>query len=459
MDNKNLLGIAGTRSGSGKTLITLGFIRALRKKGLTVQPFKVGPDFIDPLYHEDVADRPSVNLDQFCMDDGVLNRTVDNYIGSADVGIIEGVMGLYDGKSGQPGLYSTAELYRSLEVPYVLVVNAAGQSHSIAATIEGFINHDDRLDCAGVVLTQVSSDRHEEMLCQSIEDSLSTPVLGSIRSRDSLSLPSRHLGLDTAFLFDDSECLSGTVDDEITADLTLPGFLPDVSEENGSLESVFKTERQPEVTIGVAWDDAFHFYYDCNLRLLKDAGAELVQVSPLADRTLPERLDGLYLGGGYPEQFADRLASNRCFLEDLKRRLREGLPAMAECGGFMYLSREITDRSGDTYSMAGWFDATIRQRSTFQSLGYISGSTTESHPFLESGLLLKGHEFHYSNCVIQGDFTPAIDLREGDGLGDGSSGIVRDNTIGSYGHWHFAATPELANQFVDVCSTRRVSRV
>lgn len=457
MTSRSLLGIAGTESGSGKTLVTMGFIRAFRNRELDVQPFKVGPDFIDPLYHEAMANRPSVNLDRFFMPEATVRETLEEYLGGADLGLVEGVMGLYDGKSGEPGRYSTAELFRELDVPYVLVVNAAGQSHSIAAKIKGFVDYDDRLECLGVVLTRVASDRHDRMLKRAIDGALDLPVLGSLRDRESLRVPSRHLGLDTAFLFDDEEDgLKTSVDESLASELSLPdGFDERDSETEDAPGSVYGPPADPEAVIGVARDDAFHFYYDYNLRLLREAGARLIPVSPLRDKTLPDRLDGLYIGGGYPEQFAEDLLANRTFIDDLRRRLESGLVTMAECGGLMYLSRQLVDRSGNEHEMVGWFDLTVHQENSFGALGYVEGTSTEGHPFLPPGVTVKGHEFHYSRGSNFGGVVPAVQLEEGTGLrGEGTAGMVKKNTVGSYVHWHFGAARRLADGFVGRSAAR-----
>lgn len=455
--NPNLLGIAGTESGSGKTLVTMGYIRAFQHEGLDVQSFKVGPDFIDPLYHRAVTERPSVNLDRFFMAESGVRTLVDAYWDGADVGLIEGVMGLYDGKAGEPGQYSTAELYRELDVPYVLVVNAAGQSHSIAAKVRGFLDFDPELDCLGLVLTRVASDRHESMLTRSLQESVDPPVLGCIRDRESLRVPSRHLGLDTAFLFDNPAPLETAIDEDVSSNLTLPETILDRSTTGRSTgKSVFDCDAEFEVTVGVASDDAFHFYYDYNLRLLREMGAEIRTISPLRDDGLPGDLDGVYLGGGYPEQFAEELEANENFVLELRAALESGLPVIAECGGFIYLSEALIDRQNQSHDMVGWFETTVTRNDTFSALGYVEGEARESHPFFETGKSLRGHEFHYSDCSVPETFVPAVSLEEGRGLKDGGSGMVKGNVLGSYVHWHFGSAHGLARGFLTECSRRCV---
>lgn len=451
-----MVGVAGTRSGSGKTLLALALMEHYRRRGTTVQPFKVGPDHIDPLFHRAWTDRPSPALDGVYADPGEMSRIVARFGTGAGVGVVEGVMGFFDGREGASGTTgSTAEVFGSLGIPYVLVTDGRGRSQSVAAELKGYLDSKPDLTCLGVVVNHLYGERHRRLVEGALARRLDVPVLGCLEHREGLQVPTRHLGLHSGELQDRVRTLRDRVRDTL---------LPALNLERAPLPAARSvppggppggTDRQEEtVTIGLARDRAFQFYYPENLRRLRAAGAELRPVSPCRDERLPEDLDGLYLGGGYPEEHAGILSENRSFMQDLRERLAEGLPVLAECGGLMYLGRSLA-RDGETRRMAGWFPLEVEMTERPAALGYVRGTTRRESPLGPAGTSLVGHEFHYSRVRASDSLEPILDLEEGSGLGRGRDGLVRGNVWGSYAHLYFGTTPQLASRWVELCRRGR----
>ena len=425
--------IAGTHSGCGKTTVASGIMEALTARGMKVQPFKVGPDFIDPTHHSRICGRPSRNLDPFMMGEEGCRETFERASAGADIAIVEGVMGLYDGVDGSD-LSSTAQVARILKSPVLLVVDAKGMSRSIHALIDGFRQFDPTLFFAGVLLNRVGSPRHRQM----IESSLSTPCFGWIPKREDLVVASRHLGLALAH---ESSTLaeSGTIIEEFC---DVDGIVSAASAAKPWTGSRPQERKRPAcASIGIAFDEAFCFYYQDNFDRLLRAGAELVFFSPLHD-DLPE-VDAVYLGGGYPELYLPRLESSKC-TRDLKQAAENGMPVYAECGGLMYLSTEIRDDK--TYRMCGVLPARAEMTKRVQALGYVKGCSSGNVSFLPGSLEITGHEFHYSRLEPERDAQYAIRLSRGTGIVAGKDGLFSHNTLGCYTHSYF--TPEFAETFV-----------
>jgi cobyrinic acid a,c-diamide synthase len=424
--------IAGTHSGCGKTTIATGLMTALSARGLKVQPFKVGPDFIDPTHHTAICGRHSRNLDPFMMgEDGVL-ATFGRACKGADIAVIEGVMGMFDGLEGTE-ISSTAHVAKILAAPVALVVDVGGMSRSANAIVKGCTGFDPSVDFAGVIFNRVGSPNHRRM----IEASLEVRPLGWVPRSQGVEVKSRHLGLQMAGEVDVRAKLREVMEenvylDDITRLAGTAGPLPDVPPETEG--------HLPEVTIGVAMDRAFCFYYQDNLDALAAAGARMEFFSPMADR-LPD-VDGLYLGGGYPELYAGELEASRC-REDVKKAIDDGMPACAECGGLMYLTEAITlDRS---YGMAGVLPARAEMAGRIQALGYVKGETVAGGLFPE-GTGISGHEFHYSKVECDDDARFAYRLSRGKGIADGRDGLTVLNAIGTYTHAYF--TRETASSIV-----------
>jgi cobyrinic acid a,c-diamide synthase len=429
--------IAGTHSGVGKTTVTLGLMAALKRRGLKVQPFKVGPDFIDPSHHTAICNRPSRNLDPFMMGlDGVKRSFCSGIVG-ADVAIVEGVMGLYDGMdASETG--STAQVAKTLGIPVLLVLNVHGMSRSAAAIELGFTAFDPSVHVAGTVLNHVGSERHLSML----RSSLRLPIFGALPRRREIEMKSRHLGLEMSF--------------ETKHDLSA---LASLVEENADLDRILELTcspcpfSQPEsshersVRIGVALDEAFCFYYQENLYELRRRGAELVFFSPIHD-DLPD-IDGLYIGGGYPELHAEKLERGAARMQ-IKDASEDGMPIYGECGGLIYLSEGIVSGSEKaSRRMVGALPATTIMTTKLQALGYVEADVVRANPVVYLGKVIRGHEFHYSRIECEDDAKFTYRLRRGKGIKDGCDGLVEHSTLGGYLHTHFYTYP--VDRFIEGC--------
>ena len=427
--------IAGTHSGCGKTTIASGIMAALTARGMKVQPFKVGPDFIDPSHHTRICGRPSRNLDPFMMGDRGCVETFLRATEGADIAIIEGVMGMYDGVDGSD-LASTAHVARILKAPVVLVIDAKGMSRSVHALIDGYRRYDPSISFGGVIFNRIGSPRHRTM----IEAALDIPSFGMIPRKEDLVVKSRHLGLmmahESGAMADFGDIIEEHADlDALIASAASAPPLRTVKRSNDTVQSV-------RTTVGVALDDAFCFYYQDNLDLLRRAGAELVFFSPLTD-PLP-KVDAVYLGGGYPELHLPALASSRC-RRGLKKATDSGMPLYAECGGLMYLVKEVT--AGKTFRMCDILPASAEMTGHIQALGYVKGKSIKSGSFLPAGQQIAGHEFHYSRIEPEHDVHYAIQLSRGKGIDGGHDGMVSRNALGCYTHAYF--TRAFVNAFID----------
>jgi cobyrinic acid a,c-diamide synthase len=444
--------LAATHSGAGKTTISLGLMAALGRQGLAVQPFKCGPDFIDPTLHRMVTGRISRNLDLRMCGEEYVARTFRQRAAEADISVVEGVMGLFDGGIGSP-----AALARALGLPVILVVDVKGIAESIAAVVKGFEDLDPDLDLIGVIFNRVGSARHLELVSSAVRAHCRTPILGALPKNPEFAIPDRHLGLMmgtelplTARQLDSLATVEENIDLEAIKRLavTLPAAVssppfPERSrrERGGRNETKGKCPR-----IGIARDQAFCFYYQDNLELLQGAGAELVEFSPLTDPTLPPGLDGLYLGGGYPELHGAALSKNQSLLAEIRAWSAAGRPLYAECGGFIYLCQGVVDLDGAFWPLAGIFPTRATMRPRLAHLGYREATIT-AHSILGTDGTLFGHEFHYSEIEAM---PAAIDrvFRLPDGR---QEGYRINNTLAGYLHLHFGRTPEAARHFVTLC--------
>jgi len=427
--------IAGTHSGCGKTTIASGIMSALTHRGLKVQPFKVGPDFIDTSHHTRICRRISRNLDPFMMGE---KGCIDTFIRSsegADIAVIEGVMGMYDGVDGSD-MASTAHVARILKAPVILVVDAKGMSRSVHALIDGYRRYDPTLTFSGVLLNRIGSPRHRSM----IEPSLSIPSLGYIPRKDELAVESRHLGLKMAYESGSMGEFGKIIEENCNLDALLAAAhnAPPLTNTNNIVEC----EQKVHTKIGVAFDEAFCFYYQDNLDCLKRSGAELVFFSPLSG-PLPD-VDAVYLGGGYPEIHLAALESSLC-TKELRHAADSGMPVYAECGGLMYLTEEI--RSDKTYRMCDILPACAEMTNHIQALGYVKGESIGNRSFLPVGLQISGHEFHYSRIEAARDARYAIRLSRGKGIDGGCDGLISQNVLGCYTHAYF--TPAFAHAMID----------
>lgn len=445
------LTIAAPASGCGKTTITLALLAALRRRGLTVAPFKVGPDFIDPGHHARACGRTSRNLDGWMCGQAWVRQSFARGCVGADLALIEGVMGLFDGAAGDSEVGSSAEVAKWLQSPVILVIDARAQARSAAATLQGFARFDPQLPIAGVIFNRVGSPGHAEMLRQAVASVPGLPpVLGCLPRSAELALPERHLGLVTA---EDAGCdqsFFGRLADWIEAHVDLDALLrvaapasppAPLPEGEGKLGKAASPVR-----IAVARDAAFCFYYPDNLELLAAAGAQLVFFSPLTDGKLPAGIDGLYLGGGYPELHAAQLSANLPLREEIASAAKAGLPIYAECGGFMYLSAAI-----DELPMVGIFPARARMLPQRKALGYREVTLSADSPLGPAGTKARGHEFHYSELELPAAIPRCYRLSRRQGEAVGSEGYRIGNVLGSYVHLHFGSNPHLPKNFVEFC--------
>jgi cobyrinic acid a,c-diamide synthase len=441
--------IAGTGSGVGKTTVVSGLCGALRNRRLKVSVFKCGPDYLDPTYHFRAAGVRSQTLDGWMMGkEGVLSTFLEASSGS-DIAVIEGVMGLFDGVEPTSDAGSTAEIAKWLGAPVILVVDASGMSRSVAAMVNGFASFDSELRVAGVICNRVGSKRHLEILQTA---STATPVLGGLPKDPQHSFPERHLGLRTAD--EDSlpsaifQAWSGHIEEWCDVDRivglarTAAGVVPAVPR--------LRAPRGTRCRIGIAMDEAFHFYYDENLRLLLDSGAEIVEFSPIHSTRLPDA-DGLYLGGGYPEVHAAGLSGNEAMRREILAFCAVGRPVYAECGGLMYLCDGIRQLDGARYPMVGWFGADAVMCDRLQALGYVEATTNRETVIGSVGKTFRGHQFRYSNLEWKDSVDSAYKLtrrRDGQRLDEG---FWRGSVLGSYVHAHWASNASIPESFVEAC--------
>ncbi|MBI5286070.1 MAG: cobyrinate a,c-diamide synthase, partial [Deltaproteobacteria bacterium] len=387
--------VAGTHSGVGKTTVTLGLMATFLRRGLVVQPFKVGPDYIDTGHHQVVCGRPSYNLDTWMMGKEAVSSTFFRVMKEADIGVVEGVMGLFDGKEGKDEEGSTAHIARVLGLPVILVADVRGTSRSAGAIIYGFERFDPKLNIAGVIFNRVGSDRHFRMLKETVETKCKARVLGYIPRDDGITLPERHLGLVTvsggerhgrAFHGQGSgvrERLVDLVERFVDIDEVLK--LSSKFKIQNSRPSSLASSPWPltPVRIAIAMDKAFSFYYQENLDMMEKLGAELIFFSPLKDKKLPDDIKGIYIGGGYPELYAKTLEANGKMRAEIKEWAEKGLPTYAECGGLMYLGKGLRDIKGRTHQMVGLFPWTSRMLNGIKFLGYREIVVWDGCPFIK----------------------------------------------------------------------------
>ncbi|WP_127529382.1 cobyrinate a,c-diamide synthase [Paenibacillus kobensis] len=452
--------IAGTGSGAGKTTITIGLMAALKRRGLTVQGFKCGPDYIDPSYHTAVTGRQSRNLDTWMLPHETMKEIFMRGSAGADVSVIEGVMGMFDGKDPLSDTGSTAEIAALLQCPVLLVVNAQSMARSAAAVVLGFQQLAGNGRIAGVIVNKCGSAGHYKIVKSAIEQVCGIPVLGWLGRDEELTVPERHLGLVPAIERGELEPLFRRAADlieqgvDLNAVLALAGQSPDLEWPNHRLFPDESSSAAPggiQPVIAVAKDAAFNFYYPENLELLERLGANLHPFSPLAGEPVPEHADGVYIGGGFPEEFASALADAGHVGRDLKARAEASLPIFAECGGYMYLSRSITDRNGIRHEMAGLIPAEVRMQPKLAALGYREVTGMRDSLLLAEGETIRGHEFHYSTLTADlEDYPHAYETK---GLrGSGKDGYGTPSITAGYTHVHFASNIGVARRFIAQCA-------
>jgi cobyrinic acid a,c-diamide synthase len=441
--------IAGTHSGVGKTTATLAILAAMQQRGRQVQAFKAGPDFIDPGHHSVVTGRPSRNLDGWMLGETANRDIFMRAAAGADLSIVEGMMGLFDGSSPVNEIGSTAELAKQLDAPVLLVIDGSAMARSAAAMVSGYAKFDSAVRVAGVLFNRVSGEGHYRLLKEVVEQETDVVAVGYLRPDPTMTIVERHLGLSTAREQGTGGLYSrmATAAAE-TVDLDRIEALAQLCNELSATTSqpVIRNQRRT-VRIGVAEDQAFCFYYADNLDLLEAAGAELVKFSPMSDLVLPD-VDMLYLGGGYPELHGKVLADNGSMRRAIRQFAERGGTIYAECGGMMYLTQAIRDFSGTSHEMVGLFPAEAVMQKSSMTLGYRTMSCSRHCILGDAGMTARGHEFHYSTLVPRGPLEYACALRDARGDSKGSDGLVMGNTLALYTHVHFASQPQLAGALV-----------
>lgn len=435
--------IAGDRSGTGKSTVTIGLLMALKRKGLKVQPFKTGPDFLDPMHHTQVTGRPSRNLDTW-MFPGYIHQAVANGMQGADLAVVEGVMGMYDGFDGRSEEGSTAHLAKVLDAPVVLVLDARASARSIGAVALGFRDYDKEVSMAGVIFNNVAGPRHMDMLVDSLRGEL--PCLGGVPRQEDMGLESRHLGLVPAGEVRDPQRYEA-ICESVEKSVDLDQLLTIAHEAPGMELPEPLRPAPPRARLGVAMDEAFNFYYQDNMDILRSMGAEIVPFSPLHDG-LPD-IDGLYFGGGYPELFAEGLERNVTMREAVRSLAEEGKPLYAECGGLMYVCSSMKDLEGREWRMTGIFDAQVQMTKRLEALGYVEAKVVRDNILGRVGDSIRGHVFHYSKVTGLEEGSFAYDLGKVKGITGRNDGLVKGNVLASYTHLHFGSNPDFARRFVD----------
>ena len=435
--------VAGTSSGAGKTTVATGLMAALVRRGLKVGGAKVGPDFIDPGYHAVATGRPGRNLDAWMCGEGAVAPLAGRAGEGADVLVVEGVMGLFDGSGDPDGpAASTAHVAALIDAPVVLVVDASSVGASVAAMVHGFATFDPSVRVAGVILNRVRTDSHEDLLRHALAGA-GVPVLGALRRRPDYAWRDRHLGL--VPVVEQAGDVARSIErlaEAVSCDCDLDALLALArSAPARPVAEPHRARYQGSARIAVASGPAFSFSYPDNLELMAQAGAELMPFDPLADGRLPDVVDGLYAGGGFPEIFAAGLASNRPLLEDIAARVRGGLVTWAECGGLLWLARSL-----DGHRLAGVVPAEARMTDRL-TLGYRRARVRAGSPLGPAGTSVRGHEFHYSAMVPEGDA-----LHWSGRAGQGRTGFAGPTLIASYMHLHLAAEPGVAEHFVAACA-------
>ncbi len=460
--NRPRILLAGTHSGVGKTTLTIGLLAAMQQRGLSVQGFKAGPDYIDPSYHTAVTGRQSRNLDRFMVGEDGVREIFWRASEDADVSVIEGVMGLYDGRDALSNLGSSADLAILLKTPVVLVIDASGMARSAAALVLGFQKLLEEVPIAGVLVNRVGSAGHYQMVQSALEQECGIRTVGYLGKLDGVEIPERHLGLIPALERGELRHLFGELAHRVEETVDIEELLhiahsaPSVEKPR---EIIFIAQSVlARVKIAIAKDAAFNFYYPENLELLQLHGAELVYFSPLAGELLPTDIDGLYIGGGFPEEFAKELSKQDAVLHQLREQIGAGLPTFAECGGYMFLAREIVDRTGTSYPMVGVINAKVQMQERLAALGYREATALVDQVFLRKGEVLKGHEFHYSSVTYESEnLTPAYEVTSL--RGKKLDGYANATCVAGYTHLHFASNPHVASQFVSTCAAYQARRL
>lgn len=447
--------IAGTSSGVGKTTLSMGLMRALKNRNLKVQPFKVGPDYIDTSYHSFATSRKSKNLDSYMLDENIIKYLFNKNSKDTDISVIEGVMGLYDGYGIDLDSCTSSYMSKILKVPVILVIDGGSVSTSTAAMVLGYKNLDPKVNIVGVIVNNLSSQKHFELIKIAIERYTKVKVLGYIPKNLDFSIPSRHLGLIQAVelesLDEKLDLLAATLEKYIDIDEIIR------LSESEQVTSSFKVNilKYEGLTIAMAYDKAFNFYYWDNIELLEELGVNVVKFSPLRDESVP-KCDGIYIGGGYPEVFAKELENNKAMRNSLKEMYKKGIPIYAECGGLMYLGGSLEDLENNSYEMANILKGKSKMTKALQGFGYSKGSCKIDTIISQSGDTLIGHEFHHSQFISTE--VCAYDMEKKDYeekvIKTWQGGYSKENVVATYLHIHFYSNLNVVTRFLNKASKK-----
>lgn len=450
--------IAAPQSGSGKTLITCALLQALKEKNYYLESFKCGPDYIDPMFHKTVLGISSRNLDPFFTEDSITRMLLAKGQDSRDLAVIEGVMGLYDGLGGIREEASSYALAKATNTPIILTVNARGMGRSLLALLSGFLQYDTAHLIKGVILNQTPSS-FASVLAKEIEETFHIPVVASFPVRDDVRIESRHLGLVMPYELEDIQSRLKIASQVLCENANIEQIL-EIAKGAPKLEYDVKRDIKQKLTektirIGVARDEAFCFYYEDNLDLLKSLGAKLIFFSPIHDDTLPKDLDGILFGGGYPELYLKELEENESMRNSVKSAIENKMPSLAECGGFMYLHDTIFDSEKKPYKMAGVIHACCMKKERLVRFGYLTlNSKTDS--FLQKGETIRGHEFHYYDSEDNGECAIAkkpVGTRSWECVHAGS-----DHWWG-FAHLSYYSNPKFAEKFAEACRSYKTNKI
>lgn len=447
--------IAGTASGVGKTTVSLALCAALHARGLCVQAYKCGPDFLDTGHLSAICRRPARNLDTWMLDQQANREIFARAADGADVAIVEGMMGLFDGVSGGGETGSAAQIAKLLSLPVILVLDASKSARSLAAVVHGFETFDPEIRFAGLVLNQVAGESHFRLLADAIRSTSRTPLLGWLPREEAVAIPERHLGLRTAdeesSLGERARAFASLAEKHLALDTLLDSCDATITPYPGKTVRA----REPRISLGIARDPAFCFYYQDNLDLLQAAGAKLVPFSPMASSQLPGDLDALYLGGGYPELYAEQLSANHGFLDSLRSFAHSGRPIYAECGGMMYLAQELHTREGKSFRMASVLPLRIEMTDRLVRFGYVELEFAHNCFLGKKGTVTRSHSFHYSRALSAADLCHPFQARYTlSGLSE-AEGCLQGNVLGSYFHLHFGGHPSMAAAFIQASEDAR----
>ncbi len=448
--------IAGTSSNSGKTVISAGLAYILRKKGLKVRCFKAGPDFIDSQYLSIASDNNTDNLDTWLMDASYVKQAVVKAADDADIIIIEGVRSLYDGISALGEKGSTAHMAKILDAPVILTINARSIAKGAAAIALGFKSLDPDVNIQGVILNFLKGESHYKKVKQAIMRFTNLQVLGGISRFKGINIEMRHLGLKTVLESDDVDNNIAHIASVISESLDVDALI-DIARSAPPLDAEpfsYPTLENDTTHICVAQDASFNFYYPENLAALQRAGAHISFVSPMYDQKLPDDISGLYIGGGFPEFHLDILERNTSFKKSIYNSIEDGMPVVAECGGLIYMCKNMKNKEGKTFKMLGIFDADAMICDKCQSVSYTILNSVCDNTLTTKDAIIKGHEFHYSKVIPNAtDSNFAFDVLRGKGIADKKDGWMEHNALGQFTHLHFGATPSAAIRFVKMSKT------